>query len=204
MNCHMPHTTYGLLKTIRSHRITSPSIRDTQTSDRPDACSLCHLDQSFAWVSDHLEQWYGQTGNRPSASGQNPIATSVNHLLRGDAAQRAVQVAAMGWRPAQEASGTRWMEPYLLLALNDPYDAVRLLAARSIETLPDRISLPIDPLDPAPKRMAAFNESIQLIEKELKLDSRPELLIDENGRIDFARVRALLDQRNHRPIVLRE
>ncbi|TWU03311.1 cytochrome c3 family protein [Neorhodopirellula pilleata] len=202
MNCHMPHTTYGLLKTIRSHRITSPSIRDSQTSDRPDACSLCHLDQSFAWVSSHLRNWYGQTG--AGSSGSDAVATSVSHLLRGDAAQRAVQVAAMGWQPAQEASGTKWIEPFLLLALNDPYDAVRLLSARSMKTLPERFSLPIDPLDSASKRMTAFNESIQIMEKELNASSRPEVLIDEQGRIDFVRVRALLDQRNHRPIVLRE
>ena len=31
-NCHMPYTTYGLLKTIRSHQISSPSV---QASSRP-------------------------------------------------------------------------------------------------------------------------------------------------------------------------
>ena len=37
MNCHMPHTTYGLLKTIRSHQISSPSVQD-QPGNRPAEC----------------------------------------------------------------------------------------------------------------------------------------------------------------------
>ena len=28
-NCHMPYTTYGLLKTIRSHTVSSPSVAET-------------------------------------------------------------------------------------------------------------------------------------------------------------------------------
>ena len=48
-------------------------------------------------------------------------------VLVSDAAQRAIQVAAFGWKPAQEASGTDWMEPFLLFGANDPYDAVRII-----------------------------------------------------------------------------
>src|SRR5262249_37039935 len=43
-NCHMPHTTYGLLKTIRSHQISSPSVQASLDTGRPNACNLCHLD----------------------------------------------------------------------------------------------------------------------------------------------------------------
>src|SRR5262249_38068521 len=37
-NCHMPRTTYGLLKTIRSHQISSPSMQSTIDTGRPNAC----------------------------------------------------------------------------------------------------------------------------------------------------------------------
>jgi len=205
MNCHMPHTTYGLLKTIRSHQVSSPSIQASQTSDRPDACSLCHLDQSFEWVGQHLNEWYGQPFERNSQAGDSPpIATSVLHLLSGDAAQRVVQIAAMGWKPAQEASGTDWMEPFLLLGLNDPYDAVRIVAGKSMKSLPERTSLEIDPLAPARQRMEAFNQSIELIDKNAELQPRPQVLVDENGHFDFPRVRGYLEKRNHRHIYLRE
>ncbi|WP_442506459.1 multiheme c-type cytochrome [Novipirellula sp. SH528] len=205
MNCHMPHTTYGLLKTIRSHQISSPSIQASRTSDRPDACSLCHLDKTFGWVSQKLSEWYGQEFDiKEQLEVSQPVSTSVLHLLRGDAAQRVVQVAALGWQPAQQASGTDWMEPFLLLGLNDPYDAVRIVAGRSLQTLPQRRTLESDPLAPARERMEMFNRSIELIDKNAEIQPRPEVLVDENGHFDFPRVRALLEQRNHRPIYLRE
>src|ERR1051325_4182157 len=31
-NCHMPHTTYGLLKGIRSHQISSPTVKSSLVS----------------------------------------------------------------------------------------------------------------------------------------------------------------------------
>ena len=205
MNCHMPHTTYGLLKTIRSHQISSPSIAASQTSDRPDACSLCHLDKTFHWVGEHLSNWYGQPFDKETHSSRPAgVSTSVLHFLSGDAAQRAVQVAAMGWAPAQVASGTDWIEPYLLLGLNDPYDAIRLVAARSLKTLPNRIATDIDPLAPTNERMQAFNDSINLIEKNLRPKPRSSVLVDEQGRFSFPTLRNYLDRRNHRPIYLRE
>ncbi len=58
-NCHMPYTTYGLLKTIRSHTISSPSVAESVDSGRPNACNLCHLDKTLAWTGSALAQWYG-------------------------------------------------------------------------------------------------------------------------------------------------
>jgi hypothetical protein len=50
-NCHMPYTTYGLLKTIRSHQISSPSVAASLQTGRPNACNLCHLDRTLAWTA---------------------------------------------------------------------------------------------------------------------------------------------------------
>src|SRR5205814_6078040 len=58
-NCHMPRTTYGLLKTIRSHQISSPSVQSTIETGRANACNLCHLDKTLGWTADALETWYG-------------------------------------------------------------------------------------------------------------------------------------------------
>ena len=58
-NCHMPYTTYGLLKTIRSHTIGSPTVKESVESGRPNACNLCHLDKTLAWTGDALARWYG-------------------------------------------------------------------------------------------------------------------------------------------------
>ena len=58
-NCHMPHTSYGLLKAGRNHQIDSPDVRDSVTTGRPNACNLCHLDKSLGWTTDYLQKWYG-------------------------------------------------------------------------------------------------------------------------------------------------
>ena len=59
MNCHMPHTTYGLFSAMRSHRIDSPSVRVSVETGRPNACNLCHLDETLAWSGRYLNEWYG-------------------------------------------------------------------------------------------------------------------------------------------------
>ena len=72
------------------------------------------------------------------------LAASVYGLLRGDAGERALWAAAFGWDAAQRASGTHWMEPFLGVLLDDPYDAVRGIAARSLRTLPGRREFAFD------------------------------------------------------------
>src|SRR5437899_7030654 len=87
MNCHMPYTTYGLLKTIRSHQISSPSVKATLDTGRPGACNLCHLDKTLAWTAEHLEQWYG-TPKPQLGDEEQSVAASLLWLLKGDAGQR--------------------------------------------------------------------------------------------------------------------
>jgi len=177
-NCHMPHTTYGLLKTIRSHQISSPSVQAALDTGRPDACSLCHLDKPLAWTAAALEDWYGV--ERPSLSDdEEQVAASLLWLLKGDAGQRAIVAQAMGWDAAQQASGSAWLAPYLALTERDQYDAVRLIAARSRRTLP-------------PFRRDALPRA------------RAPLLLTPDGTFDAARVNRLVRERNHRRVVYRE
>ena len=120
-NCHMPYTSYGLLRAQRSHEISSPTVAATLETGRPNACNLCHLDKTLEWTSQYLEEWYG-TPRPPLDQDQQGIAASVLWSLSGDAGNRALTAWSMGWSPAQEASGTSWMLPYLALGLDDPYD----------------------------------------------------------------------------------
>ena len=177
-NCHMPHTTYGLLKTIRSHQISSPSVQATVDTGRPNACNLCHLDKTLGWTADRLAEWYRIS--RPAlGEDEESVAASVLWLLKGDAGQRAIIAQAMGWRPAQEASGAGWLAPYLALTQKDQYDAVRLIASRSARTLPPFTR------DRLPRGQA-------------------QLLITPEGAFDAARVNRLVRERSTRRIVYRE
>jgi hypothetical protein len=177
-NCHMPYTTYGLLKTIRSHQISNPSAQASIDTGRANACNLCHLDKTLAWTADTMNQWYG-TPMPALDEDWRAIAASLVWLLRGDAGQRAIVLQSMGWAPAQEASGRGWLTPYLALMQKDSYDAVRYIASRSLKTLPpfDRGQLP---------------------------RGNASLLIKPDGSFDAETVNRLVRARNNRRVVYRE
>jgi hypothetical protein len=178
MNCHMPYTTYGLLKTVRSHQIGSPSVKATLETGRPNACNLCHLDKTLAWTAEYLERWYRIP--RPAVDvDQQSVAASVLTLLKGDAGQRAIVAQSLGWAPAQRVSGTGWMAPYLALMQQDTYDAVRHIAARSRATLP-------------PFRRDALPRN------------RSELLLNADGTFDAETVNRLVRARDNRRVAYRE
>ena len=178
MNCHMPYTTYGLLKTIRSHQISNPSVKATLDTGRPNACNLCHLDRTLAWTAEYLERWYRIQKPALDAD-QQAVAASVLALLKGDAGQRAIVAQSLGWAPAQQASGTGWMAPYLALMQQDAYDAVRHIATRSRATLP------------------AFRRDA------LPRNNR-ELLLNADGTFDAETVNRLVRARDNRKISYRE
>ena len=141
MNCHMPYTSFALLKGIRSHKVDSPSARQFGRNRKLNACNLCHLDQTLAWTADKLQAWYDvntETTDPTAATTEGAhddhdnISAAVRWLLKGDAGQRVISAWHMKWPPAREVSGTDWMTPYLTHTLNDPYAAVRFNAAGAL------------------------------------------------------------------------
>ena len=132
-NCHMPHTTYGLMGAIRSHQVDSPSVIASVETGRPNACNQCHLDKTLSWTSEYLKEWYDIP--RPVLSeDERSFAASVLWTLRGDAGQRVLMGWSLGWEAARKVAGEEWILPYLATLLNDPYAAVRLVAYRSLAT----------------------------------------------------------------------
>jgi hypothetical protein len=203
-NCHMPYTTYGLLKALRSHQISSPTVAASVQTGRPNACNLCHLDKTLGWTSDYLEKWYG-TPRVPLDRDQQTTSASLLWLVRGDAGQRALAAWSMGWEPAQRASGTSWMPPFLSILLNDPYDAVRFIAYRSLRTMPGFADFRHDFLAPTDRRV---DEGIRAMEtwrntrREVRTD--PPLLLDTEGWLNVEAVTRLLSQRDERRVFLVE
>ena len=148
-NCHMPRTSYALLGAIRSHRVDSPAF-DASRQDRPNACNLCHLEQSEAWAAAQAAAWFGQ---KPSFVLERADALEAAHTpaggvfaLSGDAAVRAITAAALG--RSEGPSAARALRAQLLSVLaKDDYAAVRSIAERSRRGL-DLGPLP-DALPPA-------------------------------------------------------
>jgi len=163
-NCHMPHTTYGLLKAIRSHQIDSPNVLTDLRTGRPNACNLCHLDQTRAWTAGFLEEWHGIEA--PSLPPQEKaLATGPRWLLTGDAGQRALVAWHAGWHAARTAAGETWQAPLLAQLLDDPYPAVRIVALRALRKLPGFVD----------SQGGARDYSFTLGEKE-RIQARAEIL----------------------------
>jgi cytochrome c552/cytochrome c554/c'-like protein len=204
-NCHMPYTSYGLLRALRSHQISSPTAAVSVRTGRPNACNLCHLDKTLAWTSQYLEKWYG-TPQIPLDQDERTIVASMLWLVRGDAGQRALVAWSMGWQPAQRVSGTSWMPPSLGLLMNDPYAAVRFIAYRSLRTLPGFAEFNYDFTGTPEQRPV---EGMKVLEVWLRSgalaesQNSPALLVEADGsmKIDVLR---LLRQRDNRRFDLRE
>lgn len=203
-NCHMPHTSFALMKAIRSHRIDIPETGHSTIGSRPNACNLCHLDRPLNWTAERLADWYGRP---PTVMDEIDRTTSaaVLWLLRGDAMQRVITAWHMGWEHAQTASGSRWQAPLLAQSLSDSYSVIRFVAWRSVRNLPGFQSFSID----YPGDDKSQSESLlRVIDfwKQTPVDIlNPEaVLITPEGALDTEAVRRLRSQRDDEPIVIYE
>jgi len=204
--CHMPHTTYGLLKAIRSHTISSPSVQSTKQTGRLNACNLCHLDQTLEWSAEHLHRWYDAPLPELTEE-ERSTAASLLHLLKGDAGQRALAAWNMGRAPAVAASGSDWMAPFLSQLLVDPYTAVRFVAGQSLRKLPGFADFSYDYVGPEPTRRKAVRRAMEVWRKRPKTQlpkKRPSLLIEGPGKVDKAAMRQFIKKRDDRPLRLME
>ena len=203
-NCHMPHTTYGVLKGIRSHQISSPRVLDDIQTGRPNACNLCHLDQTLDWTAQHLKGWYGHEVPELPEHGKS-VSHAVRLALVGDAGQRALISWHLGWVHAQQTSGTNWFGPILGQLLDDPYSAVRLVAERSAQTvhlLPRSYDYTIPPNQRAPVRETVWEnwkQSDLSPQRESGLLAWPRDLDRQRRAFD-----ELLPARDQRNVRLRE
>jgi hypothetical protein len=142
----------------------------------------------------------------PLHEDERTVAASLLWLLTGDAGLRAIVSQAMAWAPARQASGADWMAPYLAQLLDDPYDAVRFGAARSMKTLPGFGAFAFDFVAPPADRRQAQLRTMATWDRARPRPGRasPELLMTAAGEVDIPRVLALLKQRNNRAMLLRE
>jgi len=207
-NCHMPYTTYGLLKAIRSHTISSPSVAASLATGRPNACDQCHLDRTLAWTADFLKGWYGQP--RPELTDdQSSTAASILWTLQGDAGQRVLMAWSYGWSAAKAASGTDWMAGFLGALIEDPYDVVRFIARRSLQRLEGYGDVQFDYVGPpgeleAAVRLVMGRWTERMAQSAGGRPARPELLLGERGEILQSKWVRLFKSRNTKRLQLLE
>lgn len=207
-NCHMPRTTYGVLKAIRSHQVSSPRVADELATGRPNACNLCHLDKSLSWTAKHLARWFMQPSpDLPEKDAD--VADAVQLALKGDAGQRVLVAWHLGWSPARQASGDHWIAPLLAQLLDDPYDAVRCVAERSLRTTPGLVPAGFDFTVRPEARPAVWPDIVHRWAAELpgpaKAQIPSETLVNANDPGGMERAFAeRIRERDPKPLRLRE
>lgn len=205
-NCHMPHTTYGLLRAVRSHQVSSPTALESVAHGRPNACNLCHLDKTLGWTATHLKQWFDQPVPELS-SDDREYSAALNWLLKGDAGQRALVAWSMGWTPAQEASGRDWLYPYLLMEFDDSYAAVRFIAWKSLKTLPGFHDYKFDYTADSETRTSAMNRAYETWWRTLRNPDHsfePSAILLPDGRFELQTLQRFLSQTDNKRVFLAE
>jgi hypothetical protein len=213
LNCHMPYTTWGLLKAIRQHEIDVPSANSTVAYGRPNACNACHIDKSLDWSAQWLAKWFNQPVPDMSDDDRT-TAASLRWLLQGDAGQRALAAWYLGWAEAQNASGTDWIAPQLATLLEDPYDAVRYVAGKSLRTLPGYEDVEYDYMGPAAAlasaKQATWTEFREQTNANRSMGAPMDpararsLLLYPDGSLDRLTISKLLRQRDDKRVQIAE
>ena len=197
-NCHMPFTSYALLKGIRGHRVTVPSVDVSSTYQKPNACNQCHLDQTLAWTAEHLEKRY-QIQSEPLSEEHHQTAASILWLTHGDAALRAITAWTYGWDVARQVSGDEWMAPPLAYTLDDPYSAVRYIAGATLEKIGSSSDNGYDYVAQPAERRAIRDQVLQSWnnqQRDLPEDRGGRCLLLPGGELDQARLLELLQKRD--------
>jgi formate-dependent nitrite reductase cytochrome c552 subunit len=205
-NCHMPRTTFGLLHAMRSHQVSSPSVNESVAYGRPNACNLCHLNQTLAWTAQKLHAWYNQPAPQLSSDDQT-IAAAVLSIVKGDAGQRALIAWGMGWEPAQKTAGQDWLYPYLIYSMSDPYAAVRFDAWKSLQTLPGFADFPFnytsDDRSLSETAASAYDKWFGTV-RDSNSFFAPETGLDSSGHFRQDIFQRLRTERNEKPVLLAE
>ena len=205
-NCHMPHTSFSLLGAIRSHQVDSPDVAASTATGRPNACNLCHADQSLQWTAEVLNEWYEKPIPEVPNEDQD-ISSVLKHLLQGDAGQRALAAWHLGWSSSKEVSGHHWQPRFLAELLDDPYAAVRYVAYKALKSFSGFESFGYDYVASSKQLQEAQSRAIGIWEEQghaFPVAQSRQVLLDDSGRVYSEQLQALLDKRDDTPIRLRE
>lgn len=114
----------------------------------------------------------------------------------------------MGWSEARRISGTNWLPDAMLPLLNDPYEAVRLIAWRSLRKDARFSHVNYDPLASEEERLAAISELRNRAhgqgDPELGPIDPMALINDRDGELGEEILTWLLEKRDDRPVFLVE
>jgi hypothetical protein len=142
--CHMPDITYGLLNIHPTHHIENPDPAKAWQHDMPEACTLCHTNETAVWAAQTQAELFDTQPTAPLPDDPAfDTAEPIRALLMGDVVQRATAVDALAHERsyAETAESRLWVAPFLLLAMEDNYPAIRFIAWRGLRDVTGRANI---------------------------------------------------------------
>lgn len=149
VECHMPETTYMLVDPRRDHSMRVPRPALAEEIDAPDACTMCHTDQSSGWAADVVENWYGPRdekaefaaraihASREGRPGSGVALVEVASDLALSGIVRATALSMSSNQPSSQTLAT------VEAGTNDPDPAVRLGALAALDGVSPEARVPI-------------------------------------------------------------
>ena len=95
VDCHMPATTYMVIDPRRDHSFRVPRPDLSLELEAPNACNLCHENESVGWASAAVAAWFPQGRSRMAHYGQALRAGRTWAANGGDALRATVADAAI-------------------------------------------------------------------------------------------------------------
>jgi len=191
---------------MRGHQVSWPTVQESVAYGRPNACNLCHLNQTLAWTAEKLHAWYNQPVPQLSQDDQT-IAAAVQWIVKGDAGQRALIAWGMAWEPAQKIAGRDWFYPYLIYSMTDPYASVRFDAWKSLQTLPGFSDFPFtytsDDHSLRETAARAFEKWLREVRPPNAI-FEPQSVLDSDGHFQQDVFQRLRSERDNKRILLAE
>ena len=114
---------------------------------------------------------------------------------------------SLGWEPARAVSDSGWIAPYLAQLLEDPYDAVRFIAYRSLRKLPGFGDFQYDYVASPQRRAQADLNALEIWRRSGQKNRSvggSAVLFDAQGNLHQKIFDRLVSQRNDYPLGLAE
>ncbi|MEX2398388.1 MAG: multiheme c-type cytochrome, partial [Balneolales bacterium] len=147
VNCHMTGRDYMEIDNRRDHSFRIPRPDQSERFDTPNACNNCHMDETAAWASQAVKEWYGDERSPHfsetllKADAEGPGANRDLKRLIADPAQpkiiRATALWYIGQFPDEQSSGI------LGEAMQSASPIIRSSAAKALGNLPPEVRKPL-------------------------------------------------------------
>ncbi len=156
VDCHMPRIVQGIDRVVRTHRISSPTSAAMFSATAPNACNLCHVDETLDWTLDALATLWDVQVDVLDGGTAAPMGERWLHSASRDT--RIAAAAAVARRDDARA----WL-PALVAALDDPIAYNRMWILFAIE---DALGRPLTDREynPTATREARSDQARQLLD----------------------------------------